>query len=107
MSRRGRQALAGEGAAAQPARAVRLVADDDAAVEQHPLFLAAKEARPARDRGARDRAEQMADNAASDSGVEDDRQLDDRRLAGVQPRDRREAPTSQLPSLIPNPYAAF
>src|SRR3546814_17319330 len=86
MSRRGRQALAVEGAAAQPARAVRLVADDDAAVEQHPLFLAEQEARPARDRGARDRAEQIADIPAAASWVADDRPLADRSLTGVRPR---------------------
>src|SRR3546814_2197421 len=78
----GRQAFAVEGPAAQAARAVRFVADQDGTVEELFFFLAEQEAGSPRGRGAADRAEQVTEQAGTDARVEDEGPLADRRLAG-------------------------
>src|SRR3546814_16727770 len=76
------------GPAAQAARAVQFVADQDGTVEELFFFLAEQEAGSPRDRGAADRAEQVTEQAGTDARVEDEGQLADRRLAGGEAFDR-------------------
>jgi hypothetical protein len=88
LDRQHRQPLAVERPRAQPARAVRIVADRDALREDLLPERVQEEAGLARDRRAADRAEQMPEQPRRDAAIEHHRHRPAGDLGGIEPRHR-------------------